>query len=237
MDFGFSEEQQLLREQIARLLADQSPLPEVRRVAESRLAYSPTLWKQLAEMGITGLVIPEPWGGAGLGWVELVVVLEETGRALLPSPFLSNTLAIWAIGELGDEAQRQKWLPRLAEGSRIGSVALLEASDDLEPSGVELLADRDGEHWILRGEKRFVPDVEAADFQGRWIAAKIVAFHGKRVRAATHSPSREAEMLWWLGPDKASVLAAGEVHFIGWNSRHDEEIFMSGKRLRKPGSK
>ena len=81
-------------------------------------------------------------------------------------------------------------------------------------------------------------DVEAADFQGRWIAAKIVAFHGKRVRAATHPPSRErVKSFGGLGLTKLRCWLQAKVHFIGWNSRHDEEIFMSGKRLRKPGSK
>ena len=81
-------------------------------------------------------------------------------------------------------------------------------------------------------------DVEAADFQGRWIAAKIVAFHGKRVRAATHPPSRErVKGFGGLGLTKLRCWLQAKVHFIGWNSRHDEEIFMSGKRLRKPGSK
>ena len=163
MDFGFSEEQQLLRDQIAKLLAEESPLPEVRRVMESPRAFSPALWKQLAEMGIAGLTIPEPMGGAGLGWVDLVVVLEETGRALLPSPLLSHSLSAMALCELGDEALREKWLPGLAEGSAIGSVALLEADDDLGASGIALAGEIQGDGWTLRGEKHFVADVEAAD--------------------------------------------------------------------------
>ena len=163
MDFGFSEEQQLLREQIAKFLAEQSPLPEVRRVMDSPGAHEPALWKQLAEMGITGLLVPEPLGGAGLGWVDLVVVLEETGRALLPSPLLSHSLFVSSLGKLGDDAQQQKWLPQLAQGNAIGSVALLEAGDDLGASGIGLEARAEGSRWILRGEKRFVSDVETAD--------------------------------------------------------------------------
>ncbi len=171
LDFGFSDEQELLREQIAKVLADESPLLEVRRVIEGPTAYSLDLWKRLAEMGVTGLLVPETFGGAGLGWVDLVVVLEETGRSLLPSPLLSHNLVVAALCEIGSEAQRQKWLPRLAEGSAIGAVALLEADDDMSTTGVGLAGLARGDDWVLEGEKHFVSDVEAADLF-------IVSFRG-----------------------------------------------------------
>ena len=87
MNFGFSEEQELLRQSARKFLDEQSPLEEVRRIAAVPEGYSKELWKQLGELGFLGLTIPEAYGGAGLGWVDLVVLLEETGRTLFPSPY------------------------------------------------------------------------------------------------------------------------------------------------------
>ncbi len=163
MNFGFSEEQELLRSEVRKLLDEQCPMAEVRRIIATPEGYSPELWKQLGELGWLGLVIPEAYGGAGLGWLDLVVLLEETGRTLFPSPLVSNTLAACALLESGSEEQKGRWLPDLASGSRIGTVALLEASDDLTPAGVQLRGERDGNAFVLRGDKRFVPDAAQAD--------------------------------------------------------------------------
>ena len=163
MDFGFSEEQDLLRQGVRKFLDEQSPMGEVRRAMETPAGYLPELWKQLAELGWLGLTIPEAHGGAGLGWIDLLVLLEETGRSLFPSPLLSTTLAAATILDAGSEAQRERWLPGLADGSRIGTLALLEESDVLDPSGVRLRGERRGRGFVLDGEKRFVPDASAAN--------------------------------------------------------------------------
>ena len=97
MNFGFTEEQELLRREVRKFLDEQCPLEEVRRIAETPNGYSSELWKQLAELGWLGLVIPERYGGSDLGWEELIVLLEETGRTLLPAPLISTTLAAAAI--------------------------------------------------------------------------------------------------------------------------------------------
>jgi alkylation response protein AidB-like acyl-CoA dehydrogenase len=94
--------------------------------------------------------------------VDLVVLLEETGRTLFPSPLVSTTLAAAAIREHGSEAQRRAWLPRLADGSAIGTLAVLEAGDHLAPEGVQLRGAREGDGFVLHGEKRFVPDAGVA---------------------------------------------------------------------------
>ena len=125
MNFGFSEEQELLREEMRRFLVAQAPMEEVRRLMETPEGYSPQLWKRLGELGYLGLALPEELGGAGLGWVDLVVLLEETGRALFPSPLISTALAGSLILDAGSEAQKQRWLPAMADGSRIGTLALL----------------------------------------------------------------------------------------------------------------
>lgn len=164
MNFGFTEEQELLRDEVRKFLDRTAPLEEVRKIAESPEGFSREHWKQIAELGWAGLLVPEAHGGAGLGWVDLVVLLEETGRSLFPSPLVSHALAVDAIRQAGDEAQQAAWLPRLADGSAIGTVALLEASDLPGPEGVALAGEPGGEGgFILRGEKLFVTDAGAAD--------------------------------------------------------------------------
>ena len=163
MNFGFTEEQEMLRREVRKFLDDQCPIAEVRRIMETPLGYSLELWKQLGELGWLGLVIPERYGGAGGDWIDLVVVLEETGRTLFPSPLISTALAAAAILESGSEAQRQQLLPGLADGSRIGTLAILEQSDRPGSAGIRLRGQPDGDGFVLRGDKRFVGDPEAAD--------------------------------------------------------------------------
>jgi alkylation response protein AidB-like acyl-CoA dehydrogenase len=163
MNFGFTEEQELLRSEVRKLLDSSCPLAEVRRTMELPEGFSRELWKRIAELGWVGLILPEELGGAGLGWVDLVVLLEETGRSLFPSPLVSTTLASSAILELGDGAQRERWLPGLADGTRIGTLAILEESDSLDPGAVRLEAARRDDELILRGKKHFVHDAIGAD--------------------------------------------------------------------------
>jgi acyl-CoA dehydrogenase len=163
MDFGFSEEQELLRAEVRKLLDGRCPLDRVRKIMETGPGYDPDLWRELAELGWLGLTIPEGYGGAGLGWVDLVVLLQETGRSLFPSPLISTTLAAAAVLEAGSEEQRQRWLPSLADGTRIGTLALLEATDSLAPAGIALTGKPDGDAFLLTGEKRFVADAGAAN--------------------------------------------------------------------------
>ena len=163
MNFGFSEEQELLRSEVRKFLDEQSPMDEVRRVMATAEGYSTELWKQLGELGWLGLITPEAYGGAGLGFVDLMPLLEETGRSLFPSPLISTTLAQAAVLEAGTEAQRARWLPGLADGSRIGTLAILEESGGLEPRSIRLRGERDGAGFALRGDKRFVADAGRAD--------------------------------------------------------------------------
>ncbi len=163
MNFGFTEEQQLLRSELRKFLDQNCPLEEVRKLAESPEGYSRSLWQRMAELGWVGLVVPEEHGGAGLGWVDLAVVLEETGRTLFPSPLIATVLAASAIRDAGSDEQRARWLPGLAAGTSIGTLALLEESDRLDAAGVALEGKPDGDGFALRGEKRFVLDAGNAD--------------------------------------------------------------------------
>jgi len=162
MNFGFTEEQELLRQEVRKFLDEQAPLSAVREMMETEEGFSEDLWKELAELGWLGLTIPEAFGGVDLGWVDMVVLLEETGRSLFPSPLISTTLAASALLDAGSEAQQERWLPGLAEGSQIGTLALLEDSDTQEPEGIALLGKPDGQDFVLSGAKRFVADAGAA---------------------------------------------------------------------------
>jgi alkylation response protein AidB-like acyl-CoA dehydrogenase len=162
MNFGFSEEQDLLRSEVRRFLDERCPLAEVRRLSQTENGYCEKLWEELASMGWLGLIIPEAYGGAGLGWIDLVVVLEEMGRTLFPSPFMTNTLAADALVAFGSEAQKQRWLPDLANGTRIASLAVLEEGDVISADGTQLLGVKDGDGYLLTGKKLYVADPEAA---------------------------------------------------------------------------
>jgi alkylation response protein AidB-like acyl-CoA dehydrogenase len=165
MNFGFTEEQDQLRSEVRKLLDERCPLEQVRKLTEDATGpgFSRELWQHIAELGWLGLTIPETYGGAGLGWVDLVVVLEETGRSLFPSPFVSTTLAAHAIRRFGSARQQSAWLPRLADGSAIGTVALLEEDGAPGPDGVRLAGRAAGKSLTLTGEKHFVGDAAAAD--------------------------------------------------------------------------
>ncbi len=162
MNFGLTEEQQILRNVARRFLDERVPMSKVRDVMESPEGFDPDIWSGMAELGWLGLVIDEAHGGAGLGWVDLAVLLEETGRSLLPSPLISTSLAAAAISEFGSEQQKDRILPLLADGSRVGAVAVLEDSDVLGPEGVQLAGVTEGVGLRLNGVKRFVPDVGVA---------------------------------------------------------------------------
>jgi alkylation response protein AidB-like acyl-CoA dehydrogenase len=164
MNFGFTDEQELLRAQVRKLLDESCPLEQVRKLTEGNgPGFSTELWQRIAELGWLGLTIPEAHGGAGLGWVDLVVLLEETGRSLFPSPLVSTALAAHAIRRFGSAKQQASFLPGLADGSCIGTVALLEEDGPPAPEGVRLAGRAAGKSLTLTGEKHYVGDAAAAD--------------------------------------------------------------------------
>ncbi len=165
MNFGFTEEQDLLRSEVRKFLDENCPLETVRKITEDPNGggFSRDLWQHIADLGWLGLTLPELHGGAGLGFVDLVVVLEETGRSLFPSPLVSHTLAAHAIRRFGSAKQHSRWLPRLVDGSAIGTVALAEEDAAPGPEGVRLAGRSAGKQLTLTGEKWFVGDAAAAD--------------------------------------------------------------------------
>jgi alkylation response protein AidB-like acyl-CoA dehydrogenase len=165
MDFGFSDEQEMLR-QIARdFLAENCPIPFVRQMMEDEKGYAPELWKKMADLGWLGLAFPEEYGGQGLGFVDLTVILEEMGAALLPSPFLSTVLlAGQTILIGGSEAQKHAYLPKIADGSVLATLALTEASGRFDAEGIaEVKAVPEADGFCLTGTKLFVPDAQISD--------------------------------------------------------------------------
>ncbi|MFM8412571.1 MAG: acyl-CoA dehydrogenase family protein [Alphaproteobacteria bacterium] len=164
MDFGFSEDQEMLRQSARDFLAKECPMTLVRKMMEDESGHSPELWRKMAELGWQGLILPEEYGGAGLTFVDLIVVLEEMGRVVLPGPFLSTAVfAGLAIAESGSAEQKKKWLPRIASGDLIATLALIEPSGRWDADGVAATATPDGEGWKLEGTKLFVPDGHVAE--------------------------------------------------------------------------
>lgn len=212
MNFGLTEEQQILRNVARRFLEERAPIAKVRDVMESPEAFDDGLWKAMAELGWLGLTIDESHGGTGLGWVDLAVLLEEAGRGLLPSPLISTSLAATAITELGNDDQKRRFLPALADGSAIGTVALLEEGEVLGPEGVELAGSADGTGFRLSGRKRFVQDAGVATLfvvpfrvAGPGIRLAIVQSGASGVEARSYQTMDETKRLGDLTLDGAVV--------------------------------
>jgi alkylation response protein AidB-like acyl-CoA dehydrogenase len=161
MNFDFSDEQKQLRDEARKFLAEKCPPKAVRAVLDGKAPYDRDLWNGLAEMGFLGVAIPEAYGGAGAGHLELCVIAEEMGRALAPVPFSSTVyLAAEAILLAGSEAQKQKWLPKIASGEAIGTLALFEGKGNPSSQAIKLSASGGS----LNGTKKPVPDGAIADF-------------------------------------------------------------------------
>ncbi|HEY2621410.1 MAG TPA: acyl-CoA dehydrogenase family protein [Acetobacteraceae bacterium] len=141
MNFDFSDDLQQLRAQARRFLTEQSPPKLVRQVLEGGESYAAVLWRGMADMGWLGAAIPEQYGGAGLGYEGLCVLAEELGRVLAPVPFASSAyLATEALLLAGTEAQKRRLLPKLADGSAIGCLALAEGTGNPDPASVRARA-------------------------------------------------------------------------------------------------
>jgi len=160
MNFEFSEEQLMLRDQARGFLAERCPTSAVRAILDGDAHYDATLWRQIADMGWTATVIPEAYGGLGLSYYELVIIAEELGRAVAPVPFSSSVyLATEALLAFGSEAQKQQWLPKLASGELIGTVAFAESAGRIDATKIGTRF----ENGALNGCKLPVADGVIAD--------------------------------------------------------------------------
>jgi alkylation response protein AidB-like acyl-CoA dehydrogenase len=161
MEFGLSESQQLLKENARKFFAGECRIQEVRRLMETETAYDPVLWAKIAEQGYTGIIFPEEYGGVGLGKVELILLMEEAGRALLPGPLFSTVvLAGSIIDAVAGPEQKRRYLSSICSGQARSTVAMLEANASWNVADAQI-ASANGK---LTGEKLFVPDAAIADF-------------------------------------------------------------------------
>ena len=165
MDLGLSEEQELLKNTARDFLEKECPETLVREMEEDEKGYSPELWKKMAEQGWQGLLIPDQYGGAGFSYLDLIVLIEEFGRALVPGPFISTVVGgTLPLLEGGTEDQRGQYLPQIASGNAIWTLAFTEPSARFDAEGVALEVKEDGNDVVLNGTKLFVRDANVADF-------------------------------------------------------------------------
>lgn len=165
MKFHFTDEQAQFRDTLRRFLNTISPTTAVRRAMVTEAGYDAAVWKRMAQdLGLTGLVIPEQYGGAGFGMIELCIAMEEMGRSLLCAPFLgSSVLATYMIQLAASDDQKQRLLPALAAGESIATLAFAERDGGFDASSIAMHAERSGSHYMLSGEKSYVLDGMSAD--------------------------------------------------------------------------
>jgi len=164
MSLILTEEQSMLRDSAREFLADRAPVKQLRELRDtcSVDGFSRPLWKQFAEMGFTGVLVPEAFGGLGLGHVEAGVVMEQIGHQLTSSPFLSSSImAACALRHGGSDEQQQTWLPGLASGELVATLAVDEATKH-RPAEIALSAKPAGQGYSLNGAKTFVPDAHVS---------------------------------------------------------------------------
>jgi alkylation response protein AidB-like acyl-CoA dehydrogenase len=217
VDLVLSEEQELLARTAREFVNGRSSLQRIRRLRDTRDAdgFSRELWGEMAALGWLGIVIPEEYGGAGLGWMELMVVLEELGRGLMPEPMLSTVLlggSALLVG--GSDAQKREHLPAIAGGTRLITVAHKERGSRFAASQVATRAEKSGSGFLLTGEKTPVPDGHVAD----WLIVSARTSGGERnaggitlfaLRADT--PGVAVERLWRIDSRNAATVRLDDV--------------------------
>jgi alkylation response protein AidB-like acyl-CoA dehydrogenase len=157
LDLTFDQEQEMLREVVRSLCTTHAPLGVVRELEDDPVGYPASLWQQLAALDLTGLLLPEDHGGAGMSLLEGIVLYEELGRSLAPSPhFVSCVLSGGVLAAAGTAAQQAEWLPRIVSGEAVVTPAWLEPDGSFGPRGVQATAVPEGDGWVLTGTKRHV---------------------------------------------------------------------------------
>jgi alkylation response protein AidB-like acyl-CoA dehydrogenase len=163
LDLEFTPEQDMLRETVRKVCATHSPLSVVRELEDDPVGYSPQLWKQMAELDLIGLLLPEEHGGSAMSALEGIVLYEELGRALAPTPhFVSAVLGGGALARAGSAEQQAQWMAAVAGGEAIVTPAWFEPENSCGPTGVQMRAEPDGAGYRLSGTKRHVAFASAA---------------------------------------------------------------------------
>jgi len=166
MKLTLTEEQEMLKKTALDFLADKCPKTFVKQMEESETGYSKELWQEMADLGWMGLAFPEKYGGGDMNFLDLAMLLEETGRACLPGPFFPTVvLGGLLILDVGSEEQKQEYLPKLIRGEKIFTLALTEPGyQNYDASSVTVEATPDDGNYIINGTKLFVPDAHIADY-------------------------------------------------------------------------
>jgi alkylation response protein AidB-like acyl-CoA dehydrogenase len=184
--FAFSEEQQELRSTAARFLEEKSSSGVVRELMETDTGFDEATWKQMADLGWTGMAIPEEYGGLGFGFVELTVLMEEMGRKLLPAPYLSSViLGANAILNAGTEEQKKELLPGIADGTTRAALAFVEPSGKWDVNDIEVDATEKGGKYTISGTKSYVVDGHTATL------LIVAAKEGEALKLFTVDPDAE----------------------------------------------
>ncbi len=165
MELGLTEEQEMLKTSARDFLETECPKQLVRQLDESDKGYSPELWRKMAELGWMGLVFPEKYGGSGGSFLDLIVLLEAMGYNILPGPFLSTVvLGGLTILAAGSEEQKKEFLPKVANGETILTLALTEPSADYNAASIKTKATARNDGYVINGTKLFVPGANFADY-------------------------------------------------------------------------
>ena len=222
MNFDFSEDQKLLKEQVSKFLSDNCSLDVARDILESDKCYSEEVWRGLVELGLTGTAIPEEYGGLGLGALELCVVAEELGRAAAPVPFSSSVyLGTEAIVKYGTNSQKEKWLPKLSSGELISTFALPETNSEPTEKNIKTTFS----NGKINGKKLPVADGSYADIaivvvkntdndDTALAIAELSSENVKRKQISTLDPSRDhAEIIF--ENSEAEIMDIGDE---GWGA-------------------
>lgn len=160
MNFDFSDEEKLIRDQTGRFLDAQCKSEDVRKVLQGEDSYARELWQSLADLGLMATSVPEAYGGLGAGYLSLCVIAEQLGAHLAPVPFSSSVyLATEAISQYGSDAQKENWLPRFAKGEVIGTLAVVETVQEVTPESIKVVLSGS----TISGSKLIVPDGGIAD--------------------------------------------------------------------------
>ena len=224
MNFGFTEEQNLLRDQVERFMQDTCPITRVREISDAG-GFAEDLWKQIGELGWLGLLIPEAYGGLGLKWIDQVVVLEAAGTGLCPLPITSHALASTAILACASDEQKSRWLPAMASGEAVYSLGLYDDPNWIDPAAVTATAKVDGDGYILGGKKPFVNDAGSASHlllavQGpNGLALTAVTKDEVRITAQptmdTTKPMASVDLEGVrIGADRLLTMTAGQLDFL-----------------------
>ena len=215
MNFALSEEQEMLRTMARDFLTNKCPKTLVKEMEIDEKGYSPQLWKEMVELGWMGLAFPEKYGGAGMTFLDMAILLEEMGRACLPGPFFSSViLGGLPILEFGSEEQKQEYLLKIAKGEKNLTLAIAESDARYDAASIAVKATAEGNAYVINGTKLFVPDAHIADY------LLCVARTGKQAKtesgitifiADAKSPGISYTVLKTLGRDKLCEVVFNRV--------------------------